>query len=128
MSARSRLLFLAILLAVAALCATAALASRAATPKHGGSITIARIEDSQSFDKTTVFQNESIWLTEQINETLYSPGNDGKTLRPWLATSYKESKDGLTYTFTLRKGVKFSTGKPMTSADVKFSLDDARAS
>ena len=44
----------------------------AATPKRGGSITIARIEDSQSFDKTNVFQNESIWLAEQINEPLYT--------------------------------------------------------
>ena len=110
--------------------ATASAAHRthaADTPKRGGSLTIARIEDSQSFDKTTVFQNESIWLAEQINEPLYLAGDDGKTLKPWLATAYTESKDGLTYTFTLRKGVKFSTGKPMTSADVKFSIDDARA-
>jgi peptide/nickel transport system substrate-binding protein len=110
--------------------ATASAAHRthaADTPKRGGSLTIARIEDSQSFDKTTVFQNESIWLAEQINEPLYLAGDDGKTLKPWLATSYTQSKDGLTYTFTLRKGVKFSTGKPMTSADVKFSIDDARA-
>jgi peptide/nickel transport system substrate-binding protein len=122
------LLVLAALLAAGAATASAAHRARAAdTPKRGGSLTIARIEDSQSFDKTTVFQNESIWLCEQIMEPLYLAGNDGKTLKPWLATSYKESEDGLTYTFTLRKGVKFSTGKPMTSADVKFSIDDARA-
>jgi peptide/nickel transport system substrate-binding protein len=99
----------------------------AATPQHGGSITIARIEDSQSFDKTTVFQNESIWLAEQIMEPLYTVTADGKSEKPWLATGYKVSNGGKTYTFTLRKGVKFSNGQPMTSADVKFSLDDARA-
>ena len=121
------------ILAVAVAAAGAALAARtghagaSATPKRGGSITIARIEDSQSFDKTNVFQNESIWLTEQINETLYTAANDGKTLVPWLATSYTMAKDGKTYTFKLRKGVKFSNGSPMTSADVKFSIDDARA-
>jgi peptide/nickel transport system substrate-binding protein len=97
------------------------------TPKRGGSITIARIEDSQSFDKTNVFQTESIWIAEQINEPLYLAANDGKTLRPWLATSYTASKDGKTYTFKLRPGVKFSNGAVMTSADVKFSIDDARA-
>jgi peptide/nickel transport system substrate-binding protein len=96
-------------------------------PKRGGSLTIARIEDSQSFDKTSVFQNESIWLAEQIMETLYTVDKDGKTLKPWLATSYTKSADGLTYTFKLRPGVKFSDGKAMTSADVKFSVDDARA-
>ena len=98
----------------------------ASKPKRGGSITIARIEDSQSFDKTNVFQNESIWITEQINEPLYLAANDGKTLRPWLATSYTMAKNGKTYTFKLRPGVKFSNGKAMTSADVKFSIDDAR--
>ena len=98
----------------------------AAKPKRGGSITIARIEDSQSFDKTNVFQNESIWIAEQIMEPLYLAANDGKTLRPWLATSYTRSKDGKTYTFKLRPGVKFSNGKTMTSADVKFSIDDVR--
>jgi peptide/nickel transport system substrate-binding protein len=96
-------------------------------PKRGGSITIARIEDSRSFDKTTIFQNESIWLCEQIMESLYTVAPDGKTLKPWLATSYTASKDGKTYTFKLRQGVKFSNGNPMTSADVKFSIDEARA-
>jgi peptide/nickel transport system substrate-binding protein len=96
-------------------------------PKRGGTLTIARIEDSQSFDKTNVFQNESIWLAEQIMETLYTVDKDGKTLKPWLATSYTKSGDGLTYTFKLRPGVKFSNGQDMTSADVKFSIDDARA-
>ncbi len=124
-------LFLAALVMVVLGCATAfaATATHAgstATPKRGGSITIARIEDSQSFDKTNVFQNESIWIAEQIMEPLYTAGPDGKTLKPWLATSYTESKDGKTYTFTLRKGVKFSNGQPMTSADVKFTIDDAR--
>jgi peptide/nickel transport system substrate-binding protein len=99
----------------------------AATPKRGGSLTIARIEDSQSFDKTTVFQNESLWLIQQINESLYTPTPNGKSVRPWLATSFKASNGGKRYTFQLRKGVRFSNGAPMTSADVKFSIDDARA-
>jgi len=88
---RSRLLSLAILIAVAALCATAAVGSRTATPKRGGALTIARIEDSQSFDKTNVFQNESIWLAEQIMEPLYTVTPNGKNVKPWLATSYKVS-------------------------------------
>ncbi|MGH3083083.1 MAG: ABC transporter substrate-binding protein [Gaiellaceae bacterium] len=102
-------------------------AQAAAQQKRGGHLRIARQEDSQSFDKTNVFQNESIWLTQQINESLYTVAPDGKTLKPWLATSYKVSKNGKKYTFKLRKGVRFSNGKAMTAADVKFSIDDARA-
>jgi peptide/nickel transport system substrate-binding protein len=101
-------------------------ATKEGTPKRGGSLTIARIEDSQSFDKTNVFQNESIWPAEQIMESLYTVDKDGKTLIPWLALSNEKSADGLTYTFKLRPGVKFSDGKPMTSEDVKFSIDDSR--
>jgi peptide/nickel transport system substrate-binding protein len=99
----------------------------AAQPQRGGSLVIARREDSQSFDLTTVFQNESIWPGEQIMESLYTNTPDGKALKPWLATSYKVSNGGRTYTFRLRRGVRFSNGTGMTSADVKFSIDQARA-
>ena len=75
-----------------------------ATPKRGGTLTIARIEDSQSFDKTNVFQNESIWLPSRSTRPSTPSAQDGKTLKPWLATSYTKSSDGLTYTFKLRHG------------------------
>ena len=42
---------------------------------------------------------------------------------PSLAESWSESKDGLTYEFVLRKGVKFHNGGPVTAADVKFSFE-----
>jgi len=42
---------------------------------------------------------------------------------PWLATAYKWSDGGKTLTFTIRKGVKFSDGKPMTASDVAFSFN-----
>jgi peptide/nickel transport system substrate-binding protein len=95
-------------------------------PQYGGSVVIDRTADSQSMDKTTVFDNESIWVFEQIMEPLYTVTRDGKGVEPWLATSYTLSPDKKTYTFKLRPGVKFSNGKPMTSADVKFSIDAAR--
>ncbi len=40
-----------------------------------------------------------------------------------LATEYKRSDDGLSYTFTLRDGVKFHNGRTLTSQDVKYTLE-----
>jgi peptide/nickel transport system substrate-binding protein len=41
---------------------------------------------------------------------------------PWLATSYSLSADSMTYTFKLRKGVKWSDGQPFTAADVEAAV------
>jgi peptide/nickel transport system substrate-binding protein len=45
---------------------------------------------------------------------------------PSLAESWQESKDHLTYTFTLRKNVRFHNGEPVTAEDVKFSFERYR--
>jgi peptide/nickel transport system substrate-binding protein len=114
-------------LALVAACGSGSPGGSTGAPVHGGNLVIARTADSQSMNNTTVFDNESIWIFQQIFQPLYTVTQDGKGVIPWLATSYNVSADKKTYTFTLRQGVKFSTGKPMTSADVKFSLDQARA-
>src|SRR5262249_45873914 len=96
-------------------------------PVHGRNLVIARTADTQAMKAATGFDHEAISKFEQIYQTLYTVTNNGKNGKPWLATSYKVSPDKKTYTFTLRPGVKFSDGKAMTSADVKFSLDKTRA-
>ncbi len=65
-------------------------------------------------------------VTEALNgnvyEGLFKLTDDG-AVEPLLATKYAASADGLTYTFTLRDGVKFHSGKPLTSAAVKSSIE-----
>jgi peptide/nickel transport system substrate-binding protein len=96
-------------------------------PVHGGNLVFANPQDAQSMDESTVFDNNSIWILEQITQPLYTVTANGKGTMPWLATGYTVSANGLTYTLTLRPGVKFSTGQAMTSADVKFSLEQTMA-
>lgn len=48
------------------------------------------------------------------------------TPQPHLAESWEMSEDGLTYTFRLREGAVFHDGAPITSADVKWSLEQSR--
>jgi len=45
---------------------------------------------------------------------------------PALAEKWEQSKDGLTFTFTLRKDAYFHNGEPVTAEDVKFSLETIR--
>ncbi|MBX3530741.1 MAG: ABC transporter substrate-binding protein [Rhizobiaceae bacterium] len=61
-----------------------------------------------------------------IFEGLTRIGRAGEVL-PALAESWTISEDGKTYTFKLHTGVKFHDGTDLTSEDVKFSLDRARA-
>jgi len=57
-----------------------------------------------------------------LHDALVKP-MPGNINTPSLAESWTQSKDGLTYEFLLRKGVKFHNGEPVTAADVKFSFD-----
>ena len=59
-----------------------------------------------------------------IFETLTKINPDG-SVSPLLAESWEVSPDLKTYTFKLRRGVKFQNGEPFTAAAVKFSYDRA---
>ncbi|WGR98472.1 ABC transporter substrate-binding protein [Bradyrhizobium sp. ISRA443] len=61
-----------------------------------------------------------------VYETLTKINEDG-SVSPLLAESWQASPDLKTYTFKLRKGVKFQNGEPFNSAAVKFSYDRAGA-
>src|SRR6266699_3546775 len=57
-----------------------------------------------------------------VHDALVKPMPAGENT-PSLAESWSSSKDGLTYEFVIRKGVKFHNGEPVTAADVKFSFE-----
>jgi peptide/nickel transport system substrate-binding protein len=62
-----------------------------------------------------------------LHDALVKPMPAGPNT-PSLAESWTQSKDGLTYEFVIRKGVKFHNGDPVTAADVKFSFERYRGS
>ena len=67
------------------------------------------------------------WTGNNFYESLVDLNDDINGLRPVLATSWRVARDGKTYTFTLRDGVKFSDGTPFDAAAVKLSIERAQA-
>ncbi len=58
-----------------------------------------------------------------VIEALADRNVDTYEWEPALATSWKISKDGLSYTFKIREGVKWQDGRPFTVEDIKFTFD-----
>lgn len=98
----------------------------ASAPTPGGDLVFARTEDNTTLDPTVAVETETIYVQNHLFETLFVTSDDGKTVEPWLATGYELSDDQQTWTIALRPDVVFSDGAPLTSADVKFSVERAR--
>src|SRR2546426_12402441 len=60
-----------------------------------------------------------------LHDALVKP-MPGNPMAPSLAESWSASRDGLTYEFALRKGVRFHNGDLLTADDVKFSFERYR--
>ncbi len=78
------------------------------------------VEDSLDPHKAVAAGTEEVFFN--IYEGLVKPDSDGN-LNPAIASDYEISPDWKTYTFTLRKGVKFHSGKEVTVEDVKYSIE-----
>jgi peptide/nickel transport system substrate-binding protein len=116
-----------LLLALAALSlGLAAPASAQDKPRYGGELVFAVPSEPPSYDG---HKEETFGLIHPIaphyNTLLRVDPFDktGTKPVPDLAESWTISKDGRTYTFKLRRGVKFHDGAEMTSKDVKASYD-----
>ncbi len=62
-------------------------------------------------------------IVDYMFETLVDLHPTTQKIVPKLATRWQISPDGLTYTFTLRRGVRFHDGTPLNAEAVKFSLE-----
>jgi peptide/nickel transport system substrate-binding protein len=93
-----------------------------------GSIVIGTTESLQnSFDPAQAYDYLGSQVVFNTAETLVTYAPDATEPTPKLAAALPEvSSDGLTYTFVLKAGIKFSDGTPFNAAAVKFSLERAR--
>ncbi len=70
--------------------------------------------------------NPDIFIGDNDN-LLCAPGIGLEGLKPCLLSDFKVSPDAKDFTFTLRKGLKWSDGTPVTTEDVRFTLEDMYA-
>jgi len=99
--------------------------SAQAAPKRGGTLIWGHSETTQSLDIHTVGAAASLRVLQNIHCSLVTIDKNFNVV-PSLAEKFETSADLLTYTFHLRSGVKFHDGRPMTSADVKYSFERCR--
>ncbi len=112
---------------------SAASSQAAVTGDRAKTLIIAVAGDLEGWDPAT----STYFTANEMLQTLYDrlveyevavgDGGIGRAdpskVKGMLAEKFSASADGLTWTFNLRKGVKFSSGNELTSADVKYSYD-----
>ncbi|WP_138420697.1 ABC transporter substrate-binding protein [Aquibacillus sediminis] len=79
--------------------------------------------DSVQLDPSKVTDGESIYVTNQIFDTLVQYEQENTEVRPALATEWDTSDDGLTWTFQLRDDVTFHDGTDFDAEDVVFNFE-----
>src|SRR3954468_11838380 len=109
----------------ATIVAMAPLAASGQQPQHGGTMTVTFKDDVSTLDPAIGYDWQNWSMIKSLFSRLmdYTPGTD--KLIPSLAENFTVSDDGLTYTFKLKKGVKFTNGRELKAADVKYSIERA---
>jgi len=113
----------------AASASTAPSASTAASPSggqpvNGGTWIFGSASDPSTLDAILIQDGESFRIAQQIYETLIKlKAGSPSDLEPDLAKSWEASSDGLTYTFHLQTGVKFSDGTDFNADAAVYNIN-----
>jgi peptide/nickel transport system substrate-binding protein len=96
--------------------------SKVAIPYRGGSYTEGIIGTPRFINPVLALTDADRDMVALVYSGLMKRTPDGDVI-PDLAETYEISPDGKTYTFTLKNGIKFHDGTPVTSRDVKYTID-----
>lgn len=96
-----------------------------AGPRYGGTLRAGMQTDPVGLDPHLTTATATRNMMENVYDTLVFVTSEGR-YAPGLAEAWQVSPDGLTWTFTLRRGVKFHNGRVMTAEDVAYSINRIR--
>ncbi len=88
---------------------------------RGGTLRVALVGEPPTLDEHQTTAVIVADITYAMYETLFTYDVDYQPI-PLLVDTYTPSDDGLTHTMTLREGITFHNGEPMTAADVHASV------
>jgi peptide/nickel transport system substrate-binding protein len=86
-------------------------------------LVVASGAEAVTLDPGVSFDGQSPLIWRGVYESLLEYKGNTLEIVPSLAESYDISPDRLTYTFRLRKGIKFTDGEPLNAAAVKFNIE-----
>ena len=109
--------------AVSLLAVAAALAASSGQQATRDTLVFGVSTDPVGLDPSLISDGESLRVTDQIFESLTGFQVGGSKVVPELATSWRASRNGLAWTFNLRRNVRFSDGTPFNSAAVCFNYN-----
>jgi peptide/nickel transport system substrate-binding protein len=90
------------------------------------SLTVGRASEVTSLDPQQISTGQDIITQSALFDALVKPTADFQGMEPRLATSMEAEEGSRTYTFSIPPDLEFSDGSPLTSADVKFSINWAK--
>ncbi len=101
--------------------------------KKGGELTILTVGDFEHLDPQRNYVGSALNFGRLLYRTLTTyksqPGEAGLELAPDLATDLGKASDGAkTWSFTLKDGLKYEDGSPITSQDVKYGVERSMSS
>lgn len=102
---------------------TAAAESGESTEAGSNTVVVAMGAGFSTLDPGYVYEKYPPVIITACYETLFKFYDNESAAEPCLVDTYEFSEDGQTLTVTLKDGIKFASGNPMTSADVLFSIN-----
>ena len=96
--------------------------STGTTAKSGGTLVTVIGNDIDTLDPAAQATASVMAIEDMMVQELTQLSQQGKA-EPLLATSWSQSSNGMSWTFDLRQGVKFSDGTPFNAAAIKFNFD-----
>jgi ABC-type transport system substrate-binding protein len=92
-------------------------------PRGAKVLQLALADDVPTMDPAAGYDTPSWTFEQMVFDTLVRYTDDGVELQPDVAVKWESSPDSTVFTFHLRNDVRFTNGRPVTSADFKYGIE-----